>query len=201
MESYKDIIHHIHQFISNSSNDIGILVSGGFDSAVLSYVCFMHQRREILHLCTVPKIQENSAVNSLRIKSWLESVHNISINQHIVGDPTLVHYMQVASGCKEMLNNTSMSMLMACTKNPDDMLTGWAPKRPRSKNPRILQPFLDYDKSFVVGLADYLGILSTVSTISHSCTQTSTVRCGRCWHCNERKWAFDKLQLIDIGKE
>jgi 7-cyano-7-deazaguanine synthase in queuosine biosynthesis len=35
--------------------------------------------------------------------------------------------------------------------------------------------------------------------ITHSCTEQKNGRCGKCWQCTERAWAFDKLGKTDTG--
>jgi 7-cyano-7-deazaguanine synthase in queuosine biosynthesis len=35
--------------------------------------------------------------------------------------------------------------------------------------------------------------------LTHSCTEQKTGRCGRCFQCNERAWAFRQLDKLDAG--
>jgi 7-cyano-7-deazaguanine synthase in queuosine biosynthesis len=36
-------------------------------------------------------------------------------------------------------------------------------------------------------------------SLTHSCTERKTGRCGQCFQCKEREWAFDQLNQIDPG--
>jgi|LauGreDrversion4_2_1035121.scaffolds.fasta_scaffold111021_2 hypothetical protein len=59
-------------------------------------------------------------------------------------------------------------------------------------------PFLHLDKSHTVQLAHDLG-LDWLPKMTHTCTESPDIRCGRCWQCSERAWAFNLLGLEDTG--
>jgi 7-cyano-7-deazaguanine synthase in queuosine biosynthesis len=88
--------------------------------------------------------------------------------------------------------------LLGDTSNPPDLPDG--PKRKQSYDDKFLQPMFDWTKKDTVALAIELG-LTDLMKISHSCTERKISRCGHCWQCRERAWAFDQNQYIDPNQE
>jgi 7-cyano-7-deazaguanine synthase in queuosine biosynthesis len=90
-------------------------------------------------------------------------------------------------------------LIVADTKNPDDYLSQEGPERIPSNNKILMQPLLNHDKRTTLLLAQDMKVLDKVSEISHTCTESKTLRCTLCWQCLERAWAFSKLGLTDMG--
>jgi 7-cyano-7-deazaguanine synthase in queuosine biosynthesis len=90
----------------------------------------------------------------------------------------------------------------ADTTNPTVELPGLAPVRvpveEQDKWQNYKLPFLHLDKSHTVQLAHDLG-LDWLPKMTHTCTESPDIRCGQCWQCNERAWAFNLLGLEDTG--
>ena len=186
-----------------SSREIGIFISGGFDSTVLAAYVFKYisenriDRNVVLY--TVPRF-DDSRVHADRVIEWLSTNWpSVSFRKETVGDPTEQHQRQVLSGIMMALSNTDVTIMLGDTKIPDEEIDGEAPNRVRSTGPRVVQPFFDYDKTVTLRLAMWLELLDDISHISHTCTESRTLRCNKCWQCRERNWAFTKLLLIDEG--
>jgi hypothetical protein len=90
----------------------------------------------------------------------------------------------------------------ADTTNPPVTLPGIAPVRVPIEDQDLWHnfklPFLHLDKSHTVQLAHDLG-LDWLPKMTHTCTETADIRCGQCWQCSERAWAFKLLDLEDSG--
>lgn len=91
----------------------------------------------------------------------------------------------------------------ADTTNPPNItLPGLAPIRvtigDQDKWDNYKLPFLHMDKSHTVQLVHDLG-LDWLPKMTHTCTESADIRCGECWQCNERAWAFNLLDLEDSG--
>lgn len=70
----------------------------------------------------------------------------------------------------------------------------------KNKNPwetRIYQPFINADKKFVAGIYKEEELMETVYPYTSSCvgfpdqTNYYIESCGKCFWCNEKKWAFE----------
>jgi len=186
-----------------NNSKVGLFCSGGFDSTTLAYlICSIIDKHKLstdLVIITVPRYDDSwrHAENTI---TWLKDKLHVKLKHLSVGDPTLHHSKQVSSGITAMRKlDPTMLLILADTQNPTDEIQGTAPVRTKSLNPLNYQPWINLDKTEVIKLAQQLGILDEVSRLSHSCTQSTELRCGSCWQCRERAWAFKKLNLIDIG--
>jgi 7-cyano-7-deazaguanine synthase in queuosine biosynthesis len=59
-----------------------------------------------------------------------------------------------------------------------------------------LKPFFDLDKKKLAEIYKEKNLLETVFPLTRSCEHIGTVHghCGYCWWCNEREWAFGRLE-------
>lgn len=185
--------------------NVGIFISGGFDSTTLLYLLCKIIANEGLDIAVkvfiVPRY-DDSTVHASRILVWISSIFNsIEFVVEHIGDPGLHHSKQVLSGIHAVrVKWPELPMLLADTNIPPELQTPAAPKRVKSHNSLIIQPFIDYDKRTTVMLAEDLGKLDEISRISHTCTESKLWRCNKCWQCLERAWAFNRLNLSDCGK-
>ncbi len=110
------------------------------------------------------------------------------------------------------------------TKNPPVHLTDFprGPESHREQNkpnaivknsPTVLhldtyfceyEPFRNFDKRLTFWLADNLGILKDLLSITRSCegnkysTKNFTQECNECWWCHERNWAYANYKRTDL---
>jgi len=196
------VINNIKEIVDSHAS-IGIFISGGFDSTVLASVIFKYITDSNNHdytitLYTVPRT-DDSEIHSKRIIEWLINLYPlVRFDSKLVGNPNVHHSRQVSSGFSEALLDKEI-IILADTANPSVTIEGLAPKRIKAVNPKIHQPFLDYDKTMTISIANHMGLLPEISTISHSCTESKLLRCQHCWQCGERFWAFKELGISDIG--
>lgn len=190
--------------VLQTNRSIGMFLSGGFDSTTLAYLVFTILAEDTtpstdITIYTVPRY-DDSAVHVDRVMAFLhKEFPSIMYNTKLVGDAEVHHSKQVLSGVEEALALADDVLLLGVTKNPDVYIGRGEPVRTATTFKRIIKPFISHDKSTVITLANELGVLDDISKVSHSCTQSKAVRCNTCWQCLERKWAFDKLGLKDIG--
>lgn len=200
----RSIIESVYNTLCRSDS-IGIFVSGGFDSTVLSSLVFQqiseHNLACKITLFTVPR-HDDSLVHSERISGWLKMVYpKVCFEKKIVGDPDLHHSKQVSSGIKEILGvDNNIAVIIGDTLIPPKLSNNGAPVRKRSFDPKIIQPLFDYDKTMSLLLAKELNQLEAISKITHTCTENKTLRCNKCWQCLERSWAFKNLNINDVGR-
>lgn len=186
------------------------LLSGGFDSFVLSYLlCKTMPKTSKLELWSIPR-PNRLEEHCVKIHHWLvEQFPDLDISFKTAGtveDISNIHHTtHIDYGISYMLNGVdkkNVTVFLGVTKNPDvEMEYGTEVYRKRARFAMIAQPFFDADKRYVVQLAHKLGILREAGMMTHSCSSAPSGRCYRCWQCSERKWAFDSVGLIDEGTE
>lgn len=184
-----------------SNKKIGIFCSGGFDSTVLLYTMvktISDNRIDCdLVVYTVPRY-DDSARHVDRITKWVFGVIPLQYSIKHVGDPDLHHSQQVRSGVIQSLKHDRDVLILGDTMIPEHLLEG-SPTRVRSPIDNIVQPFFEYDKRLTLQIAQHYGILDNVAELSHTCTDSKDLRCGKCWQDGERAWAFNSLGLVDVG--
>jgi hypothetical protein len=185
----------------NVSKKYGILLSGGLDSAVLLYLIIKQAPTVNLQPFTIPKY-DGSAIHASMIIEHINRKFSLSIPQTIlVGDPDVHHTKQSTTAIQEIFQHYSIDYLfMGTNTNPPelDMLNG-APRRIlKTSDPRLLFPLADLIKDQILKIMYDEG-QEDLADITHSCTEQQLGRCGICWQCTERKWAFEKLGIIDTG--
>jgi hypothetical protein len=184
----------------NRYKTIGFFMSGGFDSSMLLYACCLWKQQDFLEnqfvALTVPRY-DDSVLHTTRILSYIMEKFSLEIPLIHVGNPDLHHSRQVESGCVEAYEkNLADLFLLGCTAVPQEL-----PKqlvRNRSSWDRLYQPWFDFTKDHTVKLMLELEGHELIS-LTHTCTESKTIRCGECWQCRERAWAFAKVGIADHG--
>lgn len=180
--------------VQRPSPQTAIWLSGGFDSTVLLHA-LCREKPEHIDVYTVVRANAERFV-----KSAIQSVESYHV-------PICLNEIEALAGDAAYQINAPMNALLQAghvttivtgvTSNPAELPNG--PRRPRVMEAHYELPFLHCDKSHVVALADQLGILDEVALSSHSCTERlhPNDRCGECWQCRERAWAFAVNELDD----
>ena len=179
----------------------GIMLSGGLDSAVLMYMLIRDNPLINLQPFTIPKF-DGAFMYANPIIDHFNKKFNLSIPETIlVGDPTAHHREQSTTAVKDIFANYPVDILFnAINQNPPELneLAG-APKRDtKSDNPRIIFPFVALYKDSILKIM-FNNLQEDLMDITHSCTEQQHGRCGVCWQCTERKWAFKQLDKEDTG--
>jgi hypothetical protein len=184
--------------ILSTNKTVGFFVSGGFDSALMLYVCSLICQEENLStdfiVFTVPR-HDDSITHSKRVINWVTKKFNSKIKTFMIGDPDLHHSDQVWSGVVPALN-LCPCIILSDTANPSCLPNG--PVRTKVVTPGVIQPFIDVTKKDTVALAIHLG-LTDLMEITHTCTESKFLRCNQCWQCRERAWGFAENNYIDLG--
>ena len=157
---------------------------------------------------------DDSMAHARRIVDYIDKTFNQPTSEiYKVGDGTLFHSEQVKSGMREAVQKYEFDILVAgVTKNPEEKLPGYeydtfldpdgtpynGPIRVKPQNPKFINPFWDITKEETVKLIKELN-LTEIPKITHTCTGSKSIRCGVCWQCCERAWAFAKNNFIDEG--
>ena len=189
----------------NSRARIGILLSGGLDSAVL-LAAMLHVSRETgtplkIQPFTIKK-PDNSFQYVDAILGSMKTHYGVKVPAPIfVGDGTLSHAVINRDATRDIFSRDLCDFLFfGLNQNPPETLPGGsAPNRPSDMgNPLLKAPLLPLYKNHILELAiqlkrEYLFLLT------HTCTERETGRCGACWQCEERAWAFRQVGIADPG--
>ena len=206
----------------NIYDNVGIMVSGGVDSAILLYYLMKHSKDKI-HIFSYNKSRNN--VTNLRV--------NISIA------------IQVVEACIKLTGNTNIEHHISYCKNLYDMpeqfieekrikivysgVTSIPPKKVLdtfklesleldNRDPNVerdvlsfddtrYSPWTNIDKKIIASMYKKENLLEKLFTMTRSCAYDPTHHyfienvkdpgyghCGECWWCEEREWAFGRLQ-------
>ena len=182
-----------------------VFVSGGFESALLLYLLTKEAQAQQQNTISVAVVDRGLAsVDFARsVCAWVENKTNVNIDIEVLTiAPDLPHGRHINEPA-ERLHARGLILVSADTQNPPSVeLPGVAPRRvaANSHYDNWFYPFSGVDKSHTVWLANHQGILNDISAITHTCTETDGLRCGQCWQCSERAWAFNLLGYTDIGQ-
>ena len=192
---------------------IGVLVSGGWDSACLwtmaKTICDIRGQECIPF--TVPKIDGAEYYANLviaNINAWLKlPIEKTNIVGQVDSDNPSDY---VTSGAWEILTTGKADFILnaknAYPPNMRDMLPSEYPlpndryETPEEHKQYVGHPFADWTKDQTIALGFQLGIAEILMPITHSCTELNRGRCNTCWWCKEREWGFNKINKIDKGE-
>ncbi|CAB4241682.1 Queuosine biosynthesis protein QueC [uncultured Caudovirales phage] len=189
---------------------IGVMVSGGADSAILLYLLALERKmsnsdHELITI-TVPRT-DGAWDYAGPIVSFVNNLLGTSIPQPImVGDPTLHHSDQTNSGERDARKKHNIEHIFyGSQKHPPVPMPGEYPSRPDRveyvNNAGIVTttcPFALLDKRHTMALYEIFQVWSLIE-LTHSCTAQTKGRCGECYNCVERAWALSDLGFVDPG--
>jgi 7-cyano-7-deazaguanine synthase in queuosine biosynthesis len=182
---------------------IGVLVSGGIDSAILYYLLLLENKQigdlhEILPLSVMRK--EGSKYFSSLVIGHVNQEFKIPYKDPlIVGDNKLPEEEQVRSGVNQALTQGFDIVYAGVIEQLPQHMINWQPI-PSKETARFKTPFQSINKSHVIDIVVKLK-QQPLFYITHSCAgeQSQIGRCNLCNGCNERRWGFEQLNLIDPG--
>jgi 7-cyano-7-deazaguanine synthase in queuosine biosynthesis len=187
--------------IPTEYNRIGISMSGGMDSTLLAAMLFPKLDHGKITIYTVEQRNNVQTVKAILKKLSFDSWgKEIDIDHVIITDPKNVN--GALSPIFVDICNTVDYLYTGITKNPpwaDDIPDGQKPHRFNKLSwQNMLMPFGLTTKDEILQLYqqfDYGDLL----TFTHTCTERpdGELSCGTCFACQERMWAFDKLNYSD----
>lgn len=189
----------------------GIMLSGGLDSACLMYLiieeCLTKNIDVNLSVFNIPKT-DGSSLYVNNIITYFNKKYDLKIPAAIkVGNPKAHHTEQSKTAITDIFTNYNIDKLFVGTNQnpppPFDLKKFGEGKYPdrvtSSPDPsKIIMPFINLHKSHVVDIL-FQTKQQELIEITHTCTERQVGRCGECFQCQERKWAFDQLQEEDYG--
>ena len=186
---------------------IGVMLSGGADSAILLYLLCLERKlgRTNQEIIPFTVARPDGAWNYVQpIVNWVKEKLDIDLPDPLkVGDPTLHHSQQGRSGERQARAEYGIEHIFYGSQaHPDRSvieLPGEYPNRPASiELPGTTCPFALVDKRHTLSLYDVFDVWPLIE-LTHSCTAQTEGRCGECYNCKEREWALAELGHTDPG--
>lgn len=189
----------LNVYLNPLRRKVGVLVSGGMDSALLYYLLVrLNEEQGFTHTITPYTILRKDGSCQFA-QSIIDYVHNLFNLPHVltevVGDPTLPESFQVESGCADVLAKSNI-LYLGLIEELAIHTIGWRDPIKWSETQERKYPFKDLNKSHIVDLIYYFK-QEQLFELTHSCNMPG--KCGSCNGCNERQWGFDQLERIDPG--
>ena len=185
----------------------GIMLSGGLDSAVLMYLILKENKNINIQPFSIPK-HDGSHMFVDRILEYFKAQFDIEIPSTILIGDSSVHHSQQSTRAVEQIfkqHPTIEFIYFATNQNPlhdfdySPYPQGSYPNRVKvSPHPKILMPFIEMYKDEILKTV-FDNCQEELLQLTHSCTEQKTGRCGQCFQCNERAWAFRQLDKTDPG--
>ena len=189
--------------LPRNKSRIGVLVSGGLDSAILYYLLLMENKlrsniHEILPI-TVMRKEGSKYFSSLVIGHVNQAFQIPYTDPQVVGNNTLPEELQVKSAVDEALMNGFDIVYAGVIEQLPQHMINWQPI-PSKETAKFKTPFQSIDKSHIIDMIVKLK-QEPLFYITHSCSgeQSQVGRCNGCNGCNERNWGFSQLGLTDPG--
>ena len=200
------------------SGPVGIMVSGGADSAILLYYLMKHCTDKI-HIYSQGsnlKYRRNAIIAPRVVEKCIELTGNINVVHHIsynemANDSSMIDEPQavVNSGLVNIgYDGTTMNP-------PNDIATKFVPEfefdytRNDSGNNELFysdndfyMPWANTDKQGIAKMYREEKLIDTLLPVTRSCEYDPTCdyfdvikdpllgHCGECWWCKEREWGF-----------
>ena len=193
--------------ILNIDKKYGIMLSGGLDSAVLMYLILKENKNINIQPFSIPK-HDGSHMFVNGILEYFEEQFDIEIpNTILVGDPSVHHSQQSTRAVEQIFKEYPYIefIYFATNQNPIHAFDyspypqGSYPNRVKiSPHPKILMPFIEMYKDEILKIV-FDNDQEELLQLTHSCTEQKAGRCGQCFQCNERAWAFRQLDKTDPG--
>lgn len=198
----------INVFIPIGTKKIAVLVSGGADSAILLYMLAIDAKKFNVGIIPFTVPRADGAINySPNIVKKVNELANVELpGPYAIGNPINLHHsQQTRSGHKEILEKFpdidyiyyGSQKVTSELENLANIVYPWRPERMFYPGKTIC-PFFDLTKEHTLELYYKLGVQELLE-YSHSCCVWPIGRCGKCYNCIERVWAFKKLDKTDPG--
>lgn len=177
-------------------NRIGVLISGGIDSALLYYLILKENYDTGNNFIITPYSmmrKEGSRIFAIKVTEYIHSLFNIPTEKlNIVGDNSLEENKQVESAISDVMKENDFVYLGIIEAQPQHLVNWETPRFKETINRRY--PFLTLNKSHIIDLTIKLN-LAHLFSITHSCAINEEIPCNNCNGCNERTWGFEQLGL------
>lgn len=209
-----ELIKDVYLEIPNGP--LGVLVSGGADSAILLYH-LLQNTDSTLHIFSIANADKMFTTAKTCIEvigKCAELTNNFNFIQH-TRYVTLQDKTNLFETAHSYIQNGTINYLYTgVTKNPPDEVVATfniVTTENNERNPNFIRPtkvgtsyypWTNIDKKDIHALYAKYNLLETLFPLTRSCEwrypmgkvkDPGTGHCGECWWCKERAWGFGKL--------
>lgn len=193
---------------------VGVLVSGGTDSALLLYILLQRYQStlQIFTIANSKKKYYNTKAALDVVEKCIQLTGNNNVEHHIFH-----RFVQNDLDFKNILQTYKQRKLVSkvysgITANPpSDVLKDFPDEQSdrdkEIRNPLVLKdimpinsdyilPWININKKEISRIYNNLNLDNDLFYVTRSCESEIDIghgHCGKCWWCKERLWAFDKL--------
>lgn len=209
-------IHIIDNIVMNiPDGPLGILLSGGIDSAVLLYFLLKHVETEV-HIFSTVYLKNH-------IHHGKATMNVVSKCAELTNNCNFLHYIQYREKSEYMdmfripdlyLEKGIINYLYTgITKDPpDDAMANFVNKSTEGqhRHPSVIRetqigkyliPLTNSDKKDIYSIYKKYNLMETLFPVTRSCDpalhsddiNNETAGCGKCWECEERFWGFGQF--------
>ena len=198
---------------------VGVMLSGGIDSAILLYYLMKH--------CTKPififtegnnvKLRKNGIIAPRVVEKCIQLTKNINVFHHInySSESTFVSLYEKPRFAVRDFGDVRIVYEGLTMNPPNDIAENLAPEldfeHTRTtdgtndffhSDDRFYMPWANTDKKGIAQMYKEENLMDTLAPVTRSCEYDSTCdyfddikdpglgHCGECWWCKEREWAF-----------
>lgn len=192
-------------FFIPETDHIGILASGGLDSAIL--ICLIIEELKRTNRLDSTKIStytvlkfDGAMAYAARNIEWIENHYNIKldVNNNIENNDMSAGRVSKDSVAKLMQENPNTVFYIGANHQADPSVKTFKHnlkiKVPYTETEYLKFPFLNMIKPNMVNLYFQFSVRDLIS-YTHSCTASMTDFCYDCYACEERAWAFEELNI------
>ena len=195
----------------DTAKRIGILLSGGMDSAIMLFLILKeiadNKLNVDLTVYNVPNVNDNAIVYSRRVVDYLERHFNTVIKLVNIGDGRATPLKLIKQPAAHLLESGQVDVLYSGQNQfpPEaqawtayqEATGGFVRRNPNEPDSAVAKfPFIKLYKHHILDIYRQFNLLE-LAAITHSCTAQKEGRCEQCLWCVERAWAFSKLGLTD----
>lgn len=181
---------------------IGVLISGGLDSAILFYL-LMQENKNIGNIHSIVPLsiirrEGSKYFANLVIGHVLQEFGMPFELPMLVGTNRLPEHEQVRSGIMESrLRGIDICFLGLIDQLPQHMI-GYH-QILYTESEKVQAPLKHLNKNYIIELVKHFK-QEALFYITHACTTFEIGRCNDCNGCNERAWGFSQLGEVDPSK-
>lgn len=180
---------------------LGVLVSGGIDSAILYYLMLEENRRlgnlHVIKPLTIQRKEGSRYFANLVVAHVQSSFGQKYKAPIIVGNNALPEDQQVRSGVNQAYRMGYAQVYVGVIDQIPEHTIGWE-KIGYDENEFYRIPLVNLQKFHIIDLVNQFG-QQGLFYITHACDQLEMTRCNTCNGCRERNWGFNQLGLTDPG--
>lgn len=179
---------------------IAVLVSGGLDSSLLYYLVKSLAIQDSRYT-VVPYTLERNDGSKRHAQQVIDYVHdklNIDrIETTYIPISETASERQVSEGISKILKTNNNILYVGLIQTlPEHALNGVPIPFIPIDHDSIKFPFRNLYKTHIVDMIQQLRITELYG-LTHSCVYDTSYKCNECNRCNERRWAFQTLDIND----